>query len=262
MQELVAINPVTIGSEEVSAVNARELHAKLEVKTRFNDWIIRRIDDCSADEGIDFTVLKNEYGEFPGFQSIDYFLSLDLAKEFSMLEKTEIGKATRRYFIQCEKELRSSFTLVVDQEVSVIQLRYICHSSLNCSVAAGLTRRDAYVKMCQDQEAIFGIERWKNLSKYVGILPPLQPTDPTYTLGDIFMNRNGIYALRLATNELVRRGLVSNGKVTENGSWHCLNPNVELRRVRWSAVVKDWIRLAFAEEGKQQYLKHGGILIM
>jgi hypothetical protein len=39
-----------------------------------------------------------------GFQSIDYFISLDMARELSMVENNAQGKIARRYFIECEKE--------------------------------------------------------------------------------------------------------------------------------------------------------------
>jgi phage anti-repressor protein len=75
----------------VNAVNARELWAKLEVKTRFSDWIARQIERYDFKDGFDFCLLKNEYSENKGFQPIDYFISLDMAKELSMVENNAQG---------------------------------------------------------------------------------------------------------------------------------------------------------------------------
>jgi phage anti-repressor protein len=119
---LLAINPVVIGSEEVNAVNARDLHAELQVKSHFHDWIARRLGDCFAEEGVDYCILSNANeasvlpvpvnvsGGSSGFQAIDYLITTDLAREFAMLEKTPIGKATRNYFIAAEKEARALAT--------------------------------------------------------------------------------------------------------------------------------------------------------
>lgn len=38
--------------------------------------------------------------------AIEYHLSLDMAKELAMVERTEKGKQARQYFIACEKQLR------------------------------------------------------------------------------------------------------------------------------------------------------------
>ena len=43
--ELIRIDKSKIGSTQINTVDARELHSFLEVKTRFNDWIDRRISE-------------------------------------------------------------------------------------------------------------------------------------------------------------------------------------------------------------------------
>jgi len=48
--ELISITERHIGATRVPTVNARELHAFLEVQTQFKDWIARRIDDYSFEE--------------------------------------------------------------------------------------------------------------------------------------------------------------------------------------------------------------------
>ena len=36
---------------------------------------------------------------------IEYHITLDMAKELSMVERNEKGKQARKYFIECEKKL-------------------------------------------------------------------------------------------------------------------------------------------------------------
>jgi hypothetical protein len=55
-------------------------------------------------EDRDFTVLKSEYG--PISSQSEYFVTLDMAKELSMVERTKKGKEARQYFIACEEELQ------------------------------------------------------------------------------------------------------------------------------------------------------------
>ena len=86
------------------AVNARDLHQFLGVKTQFKDWINRRIEEYQFIKGQDFEVLlKNEQNSSGGRPAKEYALSLDMAKELSMVEKTERGREARRYFIEMEK---------------------------------------------------------------------------------------------------------------------------------------------------------------
>jgi anti-repressor protein len=96
-----AISEGQIGGTVVRTVNARDLHASLWVKSEFRNWIKNRISDCDFEQDIDFVA-----GKFlPGSEQIDYFLTIDAAKEISMLEKNERGKAVRKHFIECEKQL-------------------------------------------------------------------------------------------------------------------------------------------------------------
>ena len=81
------------------AVSARELHKFLEVETPFRKWIDRMLEygfEESKDyERADFFVRGNTAKNFA--------LTIDTAKEISMLQKTEKGKEARRYFIEMEK---------------------------------------------------------------------------------------------------------------------------------------------------------------
>ncbi len=87
MDELIKTNKIIIGNEEVNSVNARELWQFLEIRTQFKDWITRRIKEYEFVEDIDFTLLKNERGKNNGrFTSKDYIITLDMAKELSLLK--------------------------------------------------------------------------------------------------------------------------------------------------------------------------------
>ena len=87
-------------------VSARELHEALEIKTKFNDWFNRMI-QYGFDENIDYIAITQKRVTAQGneTQSRDYILKLDMAKEICMLQRNELGKQFRRYFIECEKQL-------------------------------------------------------------------------------------------------------------------------------------------------------------
>lgn len=89
------------------AVNARDLHAFLEVGRDFSNWMKDQIERCDLVENQDFEVFA-EKGENPkgGRPSKEYALSINAAKEISMMSQTEKGKQARRYFIACEEKLK------------------------------------------------------------------------------------------------------------------------------------------------------------
>ncbi|HFG0566946.1 TPA: antA/AntB antirepressor family protein, partial [Flavobacterium psychrophilum] len=91
------------------AVSARELHAFLEVKTDFKDWMPRMI-EYGFEEGLDFSSFLSE--STGGRPSKEYALTLDTAKEISMLQRTDKGKQARRYFIAIEKQVTQPVTML------------------------------------------------------------------------------------------------------------------------------------------------------
>lgn len=92
------------------AVNARELHQFLESKQDFSTWIKGRIEKYGFVENQDFSTAPQIYGTANGgySQRTEYALSVDMAKELSMVENNEKGRLARKYFIECEKIARES----------------------------------------------------------------------------------------------------------------------------------------------------------
>ncbi|MBT0535842.1 phage antirepressor KilAC domain-containing protein [Riemerella anatipestifer] len=87
------------------AVSARELHSFLESKQDFSTWIKNRIEKYGFIEEQDFTLHK--FVE-RGTWKHEYVLSIDTAKELAMVEGNDKGKQARRYFIECEKKLKTT----------------------------------------------------------------------------------------------------------------------------------------------------------
>ncbi|UQN10408.1 phage antirepressor KilAC domain-containing protein [Deinococcus sp. QL22] len=90
-------------------VDARTLHASLQVGRDFSNWIRGRLEESGATEGEEFVVLDGSPVLASGFNPTprrDYWLSIDLSKELAMLERSPTGKKIRRYFIEAEKRYR------------------------------------------------------------------------------------------------------------------------------------------------------------
>lgn len=86
---------------DTQTVSARELYQKLNIGTRFNDWF-PRMTEYGFVEGTDFysKMSKTVNGGRP---STDYEISVDMAKQICMIQRTPEGKAVRQYLIDLEK---------------------------------------------------------------------------------------------------------------------------------------------------------------
>jgi phage anti-repressor protein len=94
-----------IGGDAVLACNARELHAFLKNGDMFAHWIKRRIEQGDFVENQDFVINWEKTQKITrGRPSVEYALSLDMAKHLGMMERNEQGKAIRAYFIRMERE--------------------------------------------------------------------------------------------------------------------------------------------------------------
>ena len=99
---------IVINDSGQQLVSARDLHNFLESKRQFVDWIEFRIKQYSFILNEDYTIEKgfSQKNEKVGRPSKEYIVTVDMAKELSMVENNEKGKQARRYFIQCEKKMR------------------------------------------------------------------------------------------------------------------------------------------------------------
>ena len=110
---------ITTDEKGNSIVLARDLHEFLGLRKKFTDWIKKytKIDnEYGFEENVDFTSIHSEVNPTNGVPLIEYALTVDMAKELSMLSKTERGKEARKYFIKCEKKLKENVKLISAQQ--------------------------------------------------------------------------------------------------------------------------------------------------
>ena len=100
MNELIPIN--TDGGK--LTVSARALHDFLKVGTAFKDWFPRMC-EYGFTEGSDFCSFLSE--STGGRPAQDAQLTIDMAKELCMIQRSDQGKRARQYFLQLEKDWNS-----------------------------------------------------------------------------------------------------------------------------------------------------------
>lgn len=108
MNQLIPLHSQTINDNATEAVSARELHTFLENGDMFANWIKNRIEKYDFIENQDYvSFLATTKKPTGGRPSVEYFITLDMAKQLAMVENNEKGKQARKYFIECEKQLLS-----------------------------------------------------------------------------------------------------------------------------------------------------------
>jgi len=107
MTKFPAINERQIAENTISTVSAYELWRFVGSRQLFHNWIQKRIKTYGFQEDSDFcTVLyKTPKGGRP---RKEYHLTIDMAKELAMVERTPRGREVRRYFIECERKLMAA----------------------------------------------------------------------------------------------------------------------------------------------------------
>ena len=101
MNELIKLNETEINNETVQTVNARDLHTFLEIGRDFSNWVKGRISKYSFEENVDYVVVENlsspdlANAKARPQKLLDYYISIDLAKELAMVENNDKGIEAR-----------------------------------------------------------------------------------------------------------------------------------------------------------------------
>lgn len=85
-------------------VSGRDLHEKLEIKTRYNDWFLRMCEFGFAEDD-DYIAITQKRVTAQGNETsfTDHQLTLDMAKQICMIQRSDAGRRYREYFLEIEK---------------------------------------------------------------------------------------------------------------------------------------------------------------
>lgn len=104
MKDLIQIH---YDNADRPTVSGRELYEALEVKTAYKDWFPRMC-EYGFSEGKDYcSFLSDRSDGKAGKPRTDHQLTIPMAKELCMLQRTDKGKQMRQYFIAVEEQWNS-----------------------------------------------------------------------------------------------------------------------------------------------------------
>lgn len=95
---------------EDGLIDAREIHSFIGSKKKFSDWMKHRIEHFGFEEGIDFqkeSLLPQKVKQTRGgHNQLNYYVTMDMAKELGMIERNDRGRMIRNYFIRSDEKRR------------------------------------------------------------------------------------------------------------------------------------------------------------
>lgn len=104
MDELIRINY----DSERPTVSGRELHDALGISSNYTTWF-KRMCEYGFAEGTDYEAVFQKWNTAQGNETTqsDHLLSIDMAKQLCMIQRTDIGRKFRQYFIKVEESWNS-----------------------------------------------------------------------------------------------------------------------------------------------------------
>ena len=125
MNELIKVNY----DSDRPTLSGRELHEFLEVESNYTTWFKRMCEYGFVENIYYYSFLSNRIDGKAGKPRQDHQLTIDMAKEICMLQRTEKGKQARQYFIALEKAwntpemILSRALKVAEQQMKQLQIR-------------------------------------------------------------------------------------------------------------------------------------------
>lgn len=169
-------------SGEKPTVLGRDLHAALEVETPYHKWF-PRMAEYGFVEGVDYLNLDKivrvqiEGGREVEREVIDHQVTLDMAKELCMLQRTDKGKECRQYFIELEHRWNDPASLMaralIAADRQITSLREVnarllpkaefCDAVMDCKDAIPIGTAARVLNCGMGQNRLFAFLRENNI---------------------------------------------------------------------------------------------------
>lgn len=114
-------------------INAKDLHKQLAVKKKFSDWFKTRVKSYRFIENTDYitTSLKREIAN-NGYRYVDeYIITIAMAENLAMVERTDIGEVVRNYFRLMRDIVRNNQDWWTSRNVERANYKPLCEALSN-----------------------------------------------------------------------------------------------------------------------------------
>lgn len=242
-----------IDGSSIETIDARRLHTFLDVGKDFSTWFKLRIDQYDFVENVDFVFLPNSGGNSGrGQPAKEYAISLDMAKELSMVERNAKGKQARRYFIECERRAKTVPAITVAPRGDLArECRLTQAMNMKMLSMMGITGNQAVIAASRGTKALTGIDPMA-LMNVTHITAPqneafLTPTDVARKAGmssaqvvnrllcSLALQHAGRDAKNHVYYEPTQAGLDAGGVMQDTGKRH--STGTPVRQLRWASSI-------------------------
>ncbi|WP_454280472.1 antA/AntB antirepressor family protein [Sphingomonas sp. Marseille-Q8236] len=257
-----ALEKRDIGGALVETVDARQLHAFLLVGKDFSTWMRDRIEQYDFIQDVDFCIFPS-FGENSGRgrPAREYAVSLDMAKELSMVERNDRGKQARRYFIECERRAKAATSTFRPSPASHSKMdvaretRLTFGQNLRLAKMIGLNGNQAALSANRATVAMTGIDTLGLL----GVTHMDAPQNEALLSPSDLARRAGISSAQKVNDRLCQIGLqmafrdargkpyyeptdagIRAGAVMQDTGKHHGN-GTPIRQLRWAGSVADYL---------------------
>lgn len=182
------------------AVSGRELHDFLKVGKDFSNWF-KDMASYGFEEGKDFSPFsaKTPNGGRP---RIEYVMTLDMAKEVAMIQRTDRGKQARQYFIEIDKQAHHDMT-----GLSPATRAAVAATQALAAQERRLNRVDAKVNAISDIVSISTMDWRRATREIITNIAHMRGDDYQATRNDIYkdVEHRGGYSLSTRLTNLRNR---------------------------------------------------------
>lgn len=187
-QDISTLIPIR-DNDGQQVASGRDLHAFLEVGRDYTTWFKQMVGYGFA-EGQDFTPIRVESsGGRPG---ADHAVTIDMAKELSMIQRTPIGKHARQYFIEVEKQARQSIAVAAPTGPELVALALVEAQSM-------LEAKDEEIATLEPKAVAY--------DTFIG-------ADGTYSVGNVAkmlgLSQNKLFDLMRNAGVMIAKGAMRN----------------------------------------------------
>lgn len=205
---LLAVQQLELNDQLVDTINAEELHQFLEIETRFNDWMDRRINALGLVEREDYVTFTQKRALGLGRPLRAFSLTLEAAKHISMAERNQKGREAREYFISVESKAKTLVPQLQQQNKQLLDMvlnQNPLYSKVVRYSQLGLNASEI-AKLC-DITTVTLLTHRKTLADLNLIDPPIKnsfPTKKQFTqqqLTSIYQRHQSGYSLKALGRE-------------------------------------------------------------